>query len=221
MNKKHLLLVATEFEVNELEAEMSLISEFPRVFEIWSNTQLLITGVGQYNTIFNLMQYFAKFGYPVDIINLGICGSFSHDLKPGKLVNVTSDFPASQLVEEDGTWLNWEDAGLPEVATKKVRPIGPDWAKKMSFPKVTGVTTDFITNNKETILQRKVFFKADVESMEGASVFFVAEKNSLPVVQLRSVSNYVGDRNKANWRLNEAIKRLNVFVRKELKPLIT
>ena len=48
--------------------------------------------------------------------------------------------------------------------------------------------------------------------MEGASVAFVANNKSVPVIQIRAISNYVEPRNKANWDISLAIKNLNAFL---------
>ncbi len=45
--------------------------------------------------------------------------------------------------------------------------------------------------------------------MEGAAFHYVCLQEKIPFLQLRAISNYVGERNKANWNLNEAIRNLN------------
>jgi futalosine hydrolase len=41
-------------------------------------------------------------------------------------------------------------------------------------------------------------------------------KENIPFVQIRSISNYVGERNKQKWKLKEAVQNLN----KELIRLV-
>ncbi len=221
LNKKHLLVAATQLELTHFDTEFNIVAESPLVFDVWPDTQLLITGVGQYNAIFNLMQYINQFGPPRDIVNIGICGSFTEKSQPGTLVSVSVDVAASQIVEESEEWQTWQDAGLPVSCGNTFRPELPNWAEKLSLPEVRGITIDFITDDKLSIEKRKAFFYADVESMEGAGIFFVATKYKLPAIQIRCVSNFVGERNKSNWKLNESIGRLNSFLQTELKPLIT
>ncbi|MNE58507.1 Futalosine hydrolase [compost metagenome] len=48
-----------------------------------------------------------------------------------------------------------------------------------------------------------------VESMEGAAVLYCCEKESLPCLQVRSISNYVEPRNKERWQIGPAIMSLN------------
>jgi futalosine hydrolase len=53
--------------------------------------------------------------------------------------------------------------------------------------------------------------------MEGAALHFVALMENITFLQLRSVSNYVGERDKTKWDLSGAINNLN----KQLQDLIS
>ena len=48
-----------------------------------------------------------------------------------------------------------------------------------------------------------------VESMEGAALHYVCLMEKIPFLQIRSVSNVTGDRDKTRWKLKEAGKNLN------------
>ena len=50
---------------------------------------------------------------------------------------------------------------------------------------------------------------ADVESMEGAAFFYVCLMSRIPFVQIRAISNYVGEQNKAKWEIDKSILNLN------------
>ena len=52
-----------------------------------------------------------------------------------------------------------------------------------------------------------------VESMEGAAVALVCQRFGVPLVQLRCVSNYVGDRAQSQWSLDQACGALQDAVR--------
>jgi futalosine hydrolase len=43
-----------------------------------------------------------------------------------------------------------------------------------------------------------------VESMEGAAIVQVARRFGVPVGELRGISNHVGNRDRASWRLADA-----------------
>jgi futalosine hydrolase len=48
--------------------------------------------------------------------------------------------------------------------------------------------------------------------MEGAAVFYVAQQEKIPALQIRAISNLVEKRNKDNWDIPLAIKNLNEWL---------
>ena len=64
-----------------------------------------------------------------------------------------------------------------------------------------------ILKNKIDLYQDR--YKAALESMEGAALHYICRDVNIPFIQIRSVSNYVGERNKAHWKMKEAIYQLN------------
>ena len=61
--------------------------------------------------------------------------------------------------------------------------------------------------------------KADIETMEGASVFKVCEEFNIPCLQIRSISNRIEKRNTDQWDLDLAIRNLNFEVEKIINNL--
>jgi futalosine hydrolase len=45
--------------------------------------------------------------------------------------------------------------------------------------------------------------------MEGAALHYVCLMEKIPFLQIRSISNYIGERNKKNWNMKESIINLN------------
>jgi futalosine hydrolase len=45
--------------------------------------------------------------------------------------------------------------------------------------------------------------------MEGAAFHYIALMEKIPYIQLRAVSNMVGERDKSKWKMKEAINALN------------
>ena len=73
--------------------------------------------------------------------------------------------------------------------------------------------TNFVTVNcSSATRERGEFFRkkftAGCENMEGAAVAMVCKNFNIPCVELRCISNMVEKRNKAEWRLSEAIEKL-------------
>ena len=78
-----------------------------------------------------------------------------------------------------------------------------------SLKKVNAITVNKVHGSEKSIQLLKTKIKADIESMEGAAFFNAVSKQESPYVQVRSISNFVERRNKANWEIENAIASLN------------
>jgi len=79
---------------------------------------------------------------------------------------------------------------------------------------VDAITINEITTSEKRINILKEKYHPVVESLEGAAFHFVCLQENIPFIQLRAVSNYVGERDKSNWKMALAIKNLNVELSK-------
>ena len=70
-----------------------------------------------------------------------------------------------------------------------------------------------MSGNTTTIKKIKNRLSPDIETMEGAAVFRVCNDFNIPCMQIRSVSNFVGERNKKNWNIDLAVKNLNLYLK--------
>jgi len=85
-----------------------------------------------------------------------------------------------------------------------------DILKKSKLKKVTGISVNEITTSVQKIKFYKERFGPVVESMEGAGLHYVCLLEKIPFLQIRSVSNYIAERNKKNWNMKESIINLNI-----------
>jgi futalosine hydrolase len=60
---------------------------------------------------------------------------------------------------------------------------------------------------------------ADIESMEGAALHYVALLENIPFLQIRSLSNFAGERDKSKWEMNKAISCLNLELQRIILKL--
>lgn len=84
------------------------------------------------------------------------------------------------------------------------------------LPAVKGITVNKIGDNDSQNITVKEKFSPDVESMEGAAFHYVCLQQKINFLQLRGISNHVGERDKSKWEIKESIKNLN----KELFKII-
>ena len=52
-------------------------------------------------------------------------------------------------------------------------------------------------------------FQPDIETMEGAVFMYICNAEKIKCAQIRSISNYVEERNKKSWNIVLAIEKLN------------
>ena len=174
-----------------------------------SDLPILITGVGMVNTAINLTKELNKNNYDL-VINMGVAGCFSDEIKIGDVVEVVDDF-FSEIGFEDGE--SFSEFSDFDIKTKyKVEG-------KTSLRKVKGITVNTVHGNEGSIHNTIERLHPDIESMEGAAVFKVCEEMKVPCIQIRSISNKVERRNKENWDLDLSILNLNTEVEKTINNL--
>jgi len=170
---------------------------------------VLITGVGMINTAIGLTKELNNNDYDL-VINIGIAGCFSNEIKIGDVVEVIEDC-FSEIGFEDGEFFS-EFSDFDIKMKYKVKG-------KTSLRKVKGITVNTVhgnTNSVHNIIER---LHPDIESMEGATVFKVCEEMEVSCIQIRSISNKVEKRNKKNWNLDLAISNLNLEVEEIINSL--
>jgi len=86
------------------------------------------------------------------------------------------------------------------------------------LPAVDGVTVNTVHGDERSIARVVERFNPDVESMEGAGFMYSCLVHGIPFAQVRAVSNRVERRNRAAWKLDEAIAALTATARRILEP---
>ena len=74
---------------------------------------------------------------------------------------------------------------------------------------VKGISVNQITTSKQMIQFYRDTFDPVAESMEGAALHYVCLLENIPFLQIRSISNYIGERNKKKWDMMDSILNLN------------
>lgn len=171
------------------------------------------TGVGILATAVSLTKLVLD-EKPDLVIQAGIAGSFDTGLPLGKVIVVNEEISGDLGVEEDGKWkdifdLKLEKGNYPPYEKKK---LPNPWLGKfnlLQLPEYNSITVNEISTRQERIQQLAKKYNPTIESMEGAALHYVCLQANIPFIQIRSVSNYIGERNKANWKMKEAIENLN------------
>ena len=153
---------------------------------------------------------------PTDlIIQAGIAGSFENGYQPGEVVLIDTEQQADLGVFENEQWKNIFDLQLTdenEDPYKKGVLPNPyiNHFNFLGIRKVAGISVNTISTDTATISRIQLSYPVPViESMEGAALHFVGRQLQIPFVQLRSLSNQVGERDKSRWHFTQAIQSLN------------
>jgi futalosine hydrolase len=176
--------------------------------------EILVTGVGLMNVCFSLTNYVHN-TIPDLIVQAGIAGSFHNKLLPGSVVVVKEELMGDCGVWENNQWNDLFDMGFDTNNTgvwedKKLINPHKEMIDLIDLQEVRSLTVNQVSTNTGIIDALCQKYQPDIESMEGAVFHYVCLKKNLPFLQLRAISNIVGDRNKANWKIHTAIELLNV-----------
>lgn len=158
------------------------------------------------------------------IIQAGIAGTFHSKWPLGKIVVVKDEILGDMGVTEDGKWKDIFDLKLekssyhPFVKRKLPNPWLPQY-NLLKLPEVTAITVNEISTQQERIHQLRKKYLADIESMEGACLHYICREANIPFIQIRAISNLVGERDKTLWKMKDAIDALNMTIIKYIEKL--
>lgn len=148
------------------------------------------------------------------IIQVGIAGSFDVAMPLGTVVVINEETIGDLGVEEEGKWKDLFDLKLEKSSYHpfEKRKLPNHWLEKynlLNLKEVSGITVNEITTNTERIQKLIKKFNPAIESMEGAALHYVARESNIPFIQIRAISNYIGERDKSKWQMKTAIDHLN------------
>jgi futalosine hydrolase len=205
----HILIVAaTSFEI---QPTVELIQKSTKKFQSHEISSL-ITGVGMVATTYSLTKIIHE-KRPDIILQAGIAGCFTnHDLTESLIIK--EDSFGDLGVTENNFFKNIFDLNL---ADKNNYPFSNGMLMNpnnkllsiLPLEKVSSISINEITTSKEKIEWYKQNSFPTVESMEGAAFHYVCLLEKIPFLQIRSISNYIGERDKSKWKLKESIESLN------------
>ncbi len=171
------------------------------------------SGIGMLASSISLMKMFTQ-ETPTLIIQVGIAGCFDKKIPLGKVFAVNNDFAGDIGVMENKVWKDLFDMKLdkPNDPPYEKKSLPNPWLNQfnlLKLPAKKGVTVNTISTDKNQIQLLGGRYKAVLESMEGASLHYMGRDLTIPFIQIRAVSNYVGERDKSKWKIQEAIYNLN------------
>jgi futalosine hydrolase len=194
---KILVVAATEMEIAPFLAQNTM-------------ADTLITGVGAPSCMYALTKCLLQKKYDF-VIQAGIAGTFKNQWPLGQTFAVKTDLFADLGIQEKDTFFTLFEKGFANENTfpNKNGKMENESENYFSLKTVNAITISTVSDSLAQTELYKKKFDADIESMEGAAFHYVCIQEKTPFLQIRSISNFVGERVKTNWKMKEAIDSLN------------
>jgi futalosine hydrolase len=192
-----LVVAATEMEIAPFIAQNN-------------HAEILITGVGAPACMYALTKKLLHQKYDW-VIQAGIAGTFKNQFTLGETYVVKTDLFADLGIQEGNNFYTLFDGGflqpdaLPFTKAVLLNKTENNFGLKQANAVTINTVSDSLT---QTELYKKKY-DADIESMEGAAFHYACIQEGVSFLQIRSISNFVGERVKTNWKMKEAVDNLN------------
>jgi futalosine hydrolase len=213
MSFKILYVTATTAEAESLKNILDITPVPSSIHNLDIN--ILVTGVGSVATAWVLKQWICTYGKPDLAINAGIAGSYRDDISIGDVVLLQSDCFADAGIEDDKEFITLFEAGFiseNEFPFKhgilNADPLYFDLLKSLLKP-VNAITVNTSTGSETSKSRLVRKFNPDIETMEGATFFYICSRENIPFIAIRSISNIVEKRNRDNWNIKLALDNLS------------
>jgi len=212
-----LLFAATEFEI-------APTLQFIEDKKLADQVQVIITGVGLMSATYAITKAVGAHR-PELLLQAGLAGCVDTDLPLGTTAAVLREMVGDLGVEQAGSFTSAFDMGL-------IRPNERPWQdgklanpheellRTAGLPLVDSITVNEVSTAEDRISYYKHGLQAGIESMEGAALHYVGLMEDIPFLQIRSFSNYVGERDKSKWVLDGAIEILNLELQRQLSNFV-
>ncbi len=180
----------------------------------------VVTGIGPINTALVFGKVLATFPSLQGVINLGIGGSFDLDEADiGGWAVASREIWPEIGIKYQGC-VHAKALGLPQAHTEQDAiwdVVDIDVEKNAaamnitlpaSMPKLPFITVAGVTSTDERSLFLQTIYKGGIENMEGFALALACATHDLPFLEIRTVSNKVGPRDKKNWRMDKAFNQM-------------
>jgi len=155
------------------------------------------------------------------VLLFGVAGAFparhrttAPSLAPGDLVVVGEDALGDEGVLTPGGFEDLGALGLGEVGPFSLSAdLASEAAADLGAEIVAGVTVSTCSGTESASRAMAERSGAVIETMEGAAVALVCRRLGLPLVHVRAISNWTGDRERSAWDLPAAVERAQGAVR--------
>jgi len=215
MSFRILYVTATDYEAASLKRVKGIIPVQGGFRFGDLDISMLVAGVGSVSSAWVMKQWFSINEKPDLAISGGIAGSFKDEISIGDVVMPITDCFADAGIEDGENFLTLFEAGLLNANEFPFRdgyisadPVYCAGLKGIIKP-VTAITVNTATGSEATINKLITKFNPDIETMEGATFFYLCAREKIPFLAIRAISNRVELRNKNKWNIALALDNLS------------
>ena len=203
------IIAAMELELAPARTLLAVEDLKARGIEI----RYLYTGVGILESTYAITKDVDRFR-PDLAIQAGIGGSFVREYGLGTVVAVGEEVVGDVGVVEGHGFQSIFDMGFADPHGHPYRSgilVNPHHGilTATGLPVVRGLTVNEISTDPVKMKMLEDKYRPVVESMEGAPFHYICLDQAIPFLQLRAVSNFTGERDRANWDFKGSVKNLN------------
>lgn len=199
-----LVTAATEFEIKAFNDHCDGLCDYATC----------VTGIGPVETAVRLYSYLTSTQREPDlVVNIGIAGAYFNQHTNLGLLDIC--LAEKEILGDFG--ICFDDSIEPfsttmitqELAVRLNAEVLERAKEKLNSIQVNYFTGNFVTVNGVSGTRARGQAIADqhdglCENMEGFAAARVCQDFALPMLEIRCISNMVEDRNKKNWKLQEA-----------------
>ncbi len=181
-----------------------------------AGVETLVTGVGPVDAAARVGRALSERSYEV-VINVGIAGAMRGVAAVGAGVVVGEELMEINL--ETGERLALPSGNVVVDRVPADHQLS-DAIIALGFPLVRGITVPRVTTTDATA-KRLHERGAEIETMEGFAVLRAAQLAGVPALELRGISNIVGDRASSEWDFEAGLRGLRMVLNATLDVLYT
>jgi futalosine hydrolase len=215
-----LAVAATEFEMNPFLQLLAENGNIAHAEGVEPSCFTLISGVGPVETTLRLTRYLERCDPRIDtVLNFGVAGAYLSALPPGESNVSLLDLCLAELESLGDFGICFADHIEPlckKLGGSTIFPLDHSLLHQAAqilvhhgqpyrIGNFVTVSAASATRQRGTMLAAR--FQGICENMEGAAVARVCAEFSLPLLEVRAISNLVEDRDLSCWKMVEACTR--------------
>ncbi len=199
--------------ITAVDAEAAALVDVP-------DATIVVAGIGRVNAAAATTQAILEHGPFEAVCSVGVAGALpGAELQLGETIVAEACIYAEEGLQTPDAFLDMQAMGFPlgDFTGNRV-PVDPGLLGRLQGHAPTGLIATVATCSgsdlQAQLISRRT--RAIAEAMEGAAVVHAARRLHLPAIELRTISNTTGDRDRQHWDLPGALDAMA----RDLPPLL-